>query len=75
MAGAARDRSALLVCLGQLAAASDYGIRGIGDKRAYVWGNRGVRIKTTEGEVFWGHDDPERIVRDLDAIKLSSRVT
>jgi hypothetical protein len=29
-----------------------YGIRGVGDKRAYVWGNRGVLIKTSEGEVF-----------------------
>jgi hypothetical protein len=45
-----------------------YGIRGIGEKRAYVWGNRGVRIKTSEGEVFLGHDEPERIVRDLDLI-------
>jgi hypothetical protein len=46
-----------------------YGIRGIGDKRAYVWGNRGVRIKTTDGEIFLGHNEPERVVRDLDLIK------
>jgi hypothetical protein len=46
-----------------------YGIRGIGEKRAYVWGNRGVRIKTSEGEVFLGHNDPEKIVRDLDLVK------
>ncbi len=45
-----------------------YGIRGIGDRRAYVWGNRGVRIKTSEGEVFLGHSEPEKIVRDLDLI-------
>jgi hypothetical protein len=45
-----------------------YGIRGIGEKRAYVWGNRGVRIKTSEGQVFLGHNEPERIVRDLDLI-------
>jgi hypothetical protein len=45
-----------------------YGIRGIGEKRAYVWGNRGVRIKTSEGEVFLGHDEPEKIVRDLDLV-------
>jgi len=43
-----------------------YGIRGIGNRRAYVWGNKGVRIKTVDGEVFLGHDEPERIVRDLD---------
>jgi hypothetical protein len=45
-----------------------YGIRGIGEKRAYVWGNRGVRIKTSEGEVFLGHDEPEKIIRDLDLV-------
>jgi len=45
-----------------------YGIRGIGDRRAYVWGNRGVRLKMAEGEVFLGHNEPEKIVRDLDLI-------
>jgi hypothetical protein len=45
-----------------------YGIRGTGNRRAYVWGNKGVRIKTTEGEVFLGHREPERIVHDLDSI-------
>jgi hypothetical protein len=45
-----------------------YGIRGIGNRRAYVWGNRGVRIRTSDGEVFLGHSEPERIVRDLDVI-------
>ena len=49
--------------------AGGYGIRGIGNRRAYVWGNQGVRIKMTDGEVFLGHDDPERIVHDLDAVK------
>jgi hypothetical protein len=43
-----------------------YGIRGIGSCRAYVWGNKGVRIKTSDGEIFLGHREPERIVRDLD---------
>lgn len=50
-----------------------YGIRGIGNRRAYVWGNRGVRIQTTDGEVFLGHSDPERIVHDLDAIRQAAR--
>jgi hypothetical protein len=45
-----------------------YGIRGVGNRRAYVWCNQGVRIKTTEGEVFLGHNQPERIVQDLDSI-------
>ncbi len=46
-----------------------YGIRGMGNTRAYVWGNRVVHITTLEGEVFLGHSDPARIVRDLDTMK------
>ena len=46
-----------------------YGIRGIGEDRAYVWGNKGVRIQTDHGSVFLGHDQPERVVRDLDMMK------
>lgn len=45
-----------------------YGIRGVGDTRAYVWGNTGVRVKTYEGEVFLGHDQPEKIIHDLDLV-------
>lgn len=45
-----------------------YGIRGLGNRRAYVWGNRGVRIRTLEGEVFLGHSQPEKIVQDLNLI-------
>jgi hypothetical protein len=48
-----------------------YGIRGVGNRRAYVWGNRGVQLTTAQGEVFLGHDDPDRIIRDLDTIKRS----
>lgn len=44
------------------------GIRGVGNRRAYVWGNRGVRIQTNNGEVFLGHDEPRRIIRDLDRV-------
>lgn len=43
-----------------------YGIRVAGSMRAYVWGNKVVHIKTTNGDVFLGHSDPERIVRILD---------
>ena len=50
-----------------------YGIRGLGNRRAYVWGDSGVRIKTTEGEVFLGHSEPEKIIRDLDAITYHQR--
>ena len=49
--------------------ARGYGIRGFGNRRAYVWGNHGVRIHTSDGEVFLGHSDPPRIIRDLDAIR------
>jgi len=45
-----------------------YGIRGIGKTRAYVWGNKVVHIKTTNGDVFLGHSDPQRIVCDLDRV-------
>lgn len=49
-----------------------YGIRGVGQSRAYVWGNQGVRIHTSDGEVFLGHSEPARLVRDLDVIKQFS---
>jgi hypothetical protein len=45
-----------------------YGVRGVGERRAYVWGNTGVRIRTTDGEIFLGHAEPERIIHDLNAI-------
>ena len=45
-----------------------YGIRGLGSTRAYVWCNKVVHIKTSSGEVFLGHSDPEQIVRDLDLV-------
>lgn len=48
--------------------AGGYGIRGVGNTRAYVWGNKGVRIHLWDGEVFLGHREPERLVRDLDAV-------
>lgn len=50
-----------------------YGIRGLGSCRAYVWGKRGVSIQTSQGTVFLGHDEPERIVHDLDAMKQFAR--
>lgn len=50
-----------------------YGIRGIGNCRAYVWGNKVVHIKTIDGDVFLGHADPQRIIRDLDMITRHSQ--
>ena len=46
-----------------------YGIRGVGRSRAYVWGNKVVHVRTTQGDVYLGHTEPERIVRDLDMIR------
>jgi len=50
-----------------------YGIRGVGRSRAYTWGNKVVHIRTIDGDVFLGHSEPERIMRDLDAIKQFAR--
>ena len=46
-----------------------YGIRGVGNTRAYVWGHDVVHITTLEGEVFLGHNDAARIGPDLDMMK------
>jgi hypothetical protein len=46
-----------------------FGIRGVGNHKAYVWGRRGVRVEMYDGEVFLGHSDPQRIVHDLNVIK------
>jgi len=45
-----------------------YGIRGLGSTRAYVWCNKVVHVKTSNGDVYLGHNDPARIVRDLDQV-------
>jgi len=50
-----------------------YGVRGIGERRAYVWGNTGVRITLSDGEVFLGHGEPERIMNDLNAIRQTQK--
>ena len=44
------------------------GLRARPGVRAYVWGNKVVRIKTTNGEVYLGYSDPEAIMRHLDQI-------
>lgn len=49
-----------------------YGIRGLGSTRAYVWCNKVVHIRTTSADIYLGHDDPERIVRDLDGMMGSA---
>jgi hypothetical protein len=49
------------------------GIRGIGERRAYVWCNTGVRIMLSDGEVFLGHQNPEKIMNDLNAIRQNQK--
>jgi Domain of unknown function (DUF1648) len=48
-----------------------YGIRGVGNRKAYVWGGKGVRIRMRDGEIFLGHNDPARMIQDLDFMKQS----
>jgi hypothetical protein len=43
-----------------------YGIRGLGRTRAYVWCNRVVHIHTTNADIYLGHNNPSRVIRDLD---------
>src|SRR5579864_8805621 len=50
-----------------------YGIRAMGSTRAYVWGNKVVHIQTTNGEIYLGHDNPEKLVHDLDQVTGSAR--
>ena len=50
-----------------------YGICGIGERRAYVWGNTGVRLMLSDGEVFLGHGEPEKIMQDLNSITAETR--
>ena len=44
------------------------GIRGWGGTRAYVWSNKVVHIRLTNGDVYLGHDQPDRLVHDLDRV-------
>ena len=48
-----------------------YGIRGVGNRKAYVWGRKGVRVQLSDGMIFLGHDHPARIIQDLDFMKQS----
>jgi Protein of unknown function (DUF1648) len=46
-----------------------WGIKGFGSDTAYIWGGRKVlHIVTNRGDVYLGHNDPDRLVRDLEAI-------
>ena len=44
------------------------GIRAWHKARAYVWSNRVVHIRTADGDIYLGHEDPERLVRDLNLV-------
>jgi len=50
-----------------------YGIRGLGEDRAYVWGNSAVRITTAGESVFLGHTEPQRLIHDLEVLTKAGR--
>jgi hypothetical protein len=43
-----------------------------GRRRSFLWGGPGVRIQTLDGEVYLGHELPQKIIADLDRMKLSA---
>jgi len=49
-----------------------WGIRMLPGKRAYIWhGHEAVRIRTPQRTFFLGHDQPERLVKNLDSMMKS----
>jgi hypothetical protein len=51
-----------------------WGIKGFGSDTAYIWGGRtALHIKTYTGDVYLGHEDPDRLVRDLEALMNIAR--
>jgi hypothetical protein len=52
----------------QWSVAGGYGIRGLGASRAYVWGNKGARIKLDDGKIFLGSSNPQELIRNLDQL-------
>lgn len=46
-----------------------WGIKGFGSTTAYIWGGKSaLHIKTYTGDVYLGHPDPDRLVRDLEQV-------
>jgi hypothetical protein len=43
-----------------------------GRHRCYLWGGPGVRIQTLDGQVYLGHEFPQKLVAHLDRIMHSS---
>lgn len=51
-----------------------WGIKGFGSDTAYIWGGHtALHIKTYTGDVYLGHEDPDRLVRDLEALMKTAR--
>jgi len=46
---------------------------GLGEDRAYVWGNSAVRITTAGESVFLGHTEPQRLIHDLEVLTKAGR--
>ncbi len=46
-----------------------WGVKGFGTDTAYIWGgHKALHIRTYSGDVYLGFNDPDRLVRDLEAI-------
>jgi len=51
-----------------------YGIRLTSTGTAYIWGGRNVvNIATDSGDIMLGHDDPERLIRELDRMMQTTQ--
>ena len=51
-----------------------YGIRLTSTGTAYIWGGRKVvNIATDSGDIMLGHDEPERLIRDLDRMMQTTQ--
>jgi Protein of unknown function (DUF1648) len=49
-----------------------WGIRILPGRRAFIWhGHEAVRIRTPRRDFYLGHDQPERLVKDLDSMMKS----
>jgi hypothetical protein len=53
--------------------ADSYSFGIYGQRHAYVWAGRGVRIHTLDGEFFIGHMKSAILLRDMELMKQAAR--
>lgn len=53
--------------------ADSYNFGVYGQRRAYVWAGRGVRIHTLDGEFFMGHMKSAILLRDMELMKQAGQ--